>query len=263
MIQGNVAVNTQKTALNALAFLYRRFLGVELDGAMLGVKARKQRKIPVVFSHQEAMAVIDRLEPPYRLPVQVLYGCGLRVNEALRLRVMDVDFSASLLLVQDGKGGKSRRTLLPESLREPLQAQLDYVERLHKFDLENGYGEVFMPNALARKYPQGARSLAWQYLFPARDLSQDPRSNVIRRHHMMDNTLQRQVLRAIRACNIHKKCGCHTFRHSFATRLLEHGYDIRTIQELLGHADVSTTEIDTHVLNKGGRGVVSPVDDEE
>lgn len=259
VLSRNVSVNTQRTALNALVFLYKRFLERELGNVAM-VKAKRNRRIPVVFSHQEAMDLIQRLEGPYRLIAQVLYGAGLRLNEALRLRVMDVDFSMSMILVRDGKGGKDRRTILPESLVAPLSHQIEVVKSLHQYDLANGHGEVYLPHALARKYPSAATQLGWQYIFPAEGVAKDPRSNKIRRHHVMDSTMQKWMKRAVSQSSINKKCGCHTFRHSFATRLLEKGYDLRTIQELLGHADVKTTEIYTHVLNRGGKGVLSPID---
>jgi len=259
VVSRNVAANTQRTALNALVFLYKRFFNRDLSDIKI-VRAKKQRRVPTVFSHQEAMAVINQLDGTYQLIVQMLYGCGLRINEALRLRIQDIDFDMSMIVVRAGKGNKDRRTLLPESLFTALALQLDYVRNLHRFDIGNGHGAVYLPYALSRKYPNAATDLSWQYLFPAENISLDPRSNTLRRHHIMDNTLQRHVKLAIQHAGIFKKSGCHTFRHSFATRLLEHGYDIRTIQELLGHTDVSTTEIYTHVLNRGGRGVVSPLD---
>ncbi len=259
VLSRNVAVNTQKTALNALVFLYKRFIGKELGNIGM-VGASRGRRIPVVFSHKEANGVINQMEGIYKSVVQLLYGSGLRISEALRLRVQDIDFSMSMIVVRDGKGQKDRRTLLPQGLIEILEKQINYVMNLHRFDLNNGHGCVYLPHALAKKYPNAETELGWQYLFPAERVGRDPRSNIIRRHHMANNTIQRKVKQAVKKCNIVKKCGCHTFRHSFATRLLEAGYDIRTIQELLGHSDVSTTEIYTHVLNRGGRGVISPLD---
>jgi len=271
----NVSKNTQKTALNSLVFLYKRFLKHELVDLQIK-QAKKQRRIPVVFSHQEATNVIRRLPLKYCLIASIMYGSGLRISECLRLRVMDIDFSMSVILVRAGKGGKDRRTLLPQSQIDPLKKQIEYVKNLHQFDEANGHGSVYLPHALAKKYPNAAFQLAWKYLFPADNVATDPRSGIVRRHHIMDSTVQRQVKVAIRKSDINKHSGSHTFaykdvgmwreqdaeatRHSFATRLLESGYDIRTIQELLGHADVQTTEIYTHVLNRGGRGVISPVD---
>jgi len=189
-----------------------------------------------------------------------MYGSGLRLNECLRLRVKDIDFEMNMITIIDGKGIKDRRTLLPESLLDDLHNQIQYVKSLHNFDIENGYNDVYLPNALSRKYPKAASQLTWKYVFPSKNYSEDPHSNKIRRHHIMDTTVQKQIKKAIIASGIHKHCGSHTFRHSFATRLLEMNYDIRTIQELLGHSDVSTTEIYTHVVKKGGSGVKSPVD---
>jgi len=259
VLSRHVAVNTQKTALNALVFLYKRFIGKDITNIGM-VGASRGRRIPVVFSHKEACEIIDQMAGVYKLAVQLLYGSGLRVSEALRLRVQDIDFSMSVVVVRDGKGQKDRRTLLPQGLINTLEEQIEYVRNLHRFDLGNGHGNVYLPHALAKKYPNAERELGWQYLFPAEKVALDPRSRIIRRHHMANNTLQRKVKQAVKRCDIVKKCSCHTFRHSFATRLLEAGYDIRTIQELLGHSDVSTTEIYTHVLNRGGRGVISPLD---
>jgi integron integrase len=192
--------------------------------------------------------------------VRLMYGSGLRQAECCSLRVKDVDFAMAELMVRRGKGGKDRRTVLPDSLRADLALQIVAVDKLHAFDVAEGYGEVYMPDALARKYPNAARELAWQFVFPASTRGADPRTGAIRRHHVHASWVRKNVTKAVRASGINKRATCHTFRHSFATRLLEKGYDLRTIQELLGHADISTTEIYTHVLNKGGRGVVSPLD---
>lgn len=254
-----VTANTQKTALNALVFLYRHLLGAPFEGVEI-IKSTYPRKIPTVFSHTEAQSIIDQLEGSFKLMAQLMYGAGLRIGETLRLRVKDIDFSQGTVTVMFGKNNRHRRTLLPRILFDPLRAQIQKVDALHKQDLLDGYGSVYLPNALSRKYPNAATELAWQFVFPSGKIAADPRSGVRRRHHAYDRTLQRRVKRAIRCCHIDKQASCHTFRHSFATRLLENGYDLRTIQELLGHADVSTTEIYTHVLNKGGRGVISPLD---
>lgn len=259
VVQQNVAVNTQKTALNALIFLYKRFLKKETF--VLQIKyAKRHRRVPVVFSHKEADSVIDNLSGVYQLAAKIMYGSGLRISECLKLRVMDIDFPMSVIIVRGGKGDKDRRTLLPQSLINPLKKQLAYVKNLHEFDIANGNGAVYLPHALARKYPHAERQLKWKYIFPASKIAVDPRTGIHRRHHIMDSTVQRQVKTALRKTDIQKLAGPHTFRHSFATRLLENGYDIRTIQELLGHSDVQTTEIYTHVINRGGRGVVSPID---
>ena len=258
-IERNCSPSTQATALNALSFLYNQFLKKEL-GKLDFQLSRRQPKIPVVFSAQEAQQVIEYLEHPYSLMARLLYGAGLRLNECLSLRVKDIDFQMSQILVMQGKGNKQRYTVLPNSLVPELQSQIRRVAVLHRQDLAQGYGEVYMPNALARKYPRAATSLAWQYLFPSSNISVDPQSGVKRRHHLHARSIQKAVKAAIQLANINKMASCHTFRHSFATRLLENGYDLRTIQELLGHSDVETTEIYTHVVKKGGKGVVSPVD---
>ncbi|BAP13648.1 integron integrase [Alcanivorax sp. NBRC 101098] len=256
---------TQKTALNALVFLYREFLGQPLDALNFSY-SRKPQRVPVVFSHAEAQALIGHLAGTNQLVARLIYGSGLRINEALRLRVKDVDFAMQQITVRGGKGNKDRTTLLPDSLITPLKLQIDTALATHRQDMADGLGEVYMPFALARKYPGQARSPAWQYVFPAAQLSVDPRathddgSPVRRRHHVLDRTVQRAIMLAMRKAQIHKHGNSHTLRHSFATRLLENGYDIRTIQKLLGHADVKTTEIYTHVVKKGGFGVRSPVD---
>ncbi len=257
--QRHVAINTQKTALCALVFLYREFLQQPIDHMDI-IRAKKKRNIPEVFSHQEALSIIRHLTNPEQLMAWLMYGSGLRISECLRLRVHSINFSMGYVLVRDGKGGRDRRTLLPERLINDLETQITFVEQLFKLDQMKGIAGVYLPNALAKKYPSAPKELGWQYLFPAKSTAVDPRANVIRRHHMMDRTLQKKVRIAIKEAKIHRKCGSHTFRHSFATRLLENGYDIRTIQELMGHASVETTEIYTHVLNKGGKGVISPID---
>ncbi len=258
-VQRNSSVSTQRTALNAIVFLFREFLQQPLDELSFEL-ARKPKRLPTVFTHEEAQAVIRHLQGDVQLVARLMYGAGLRINEALRLRVKDVDFGMQQLIVRSGKGNKDRTTLLPDSLVEPLTLQVEACLALHRKDLAEGYGEVYMPAALDRKYPSAGREPAWQYLFPAAKLSRDPRSNLLRRHHLLDRTVQRAIGAAIRAAGIHKQANSHALRHSFATRLLEAGYDIRTIQKLLGHADVRTTEIYTHVVRKGGFGVLSPID---
>lgn len=260
VLQANVSVATQRVALNALIFLYREFLGTPLDDLQYEV-ARKPKKLPTVFSAEEARSVIAHLEGEYQLIAMLLYGAGLRISEALRLRVKDVDFGMQQLIVRCGKGGKDRITLLPDRLIEPLRHQIESALHLHQSDLIKGFGSVYMPAGLARKYPSASEESAWQYVFPAPDLSIDPRSGIRRRHHLIDRTVQKHFKIAINASGIRKPAGSHTFRHSFATRLLEAGYDLRTIQKLLGHSDVRTTEIYTHVVRKGGFGVRSPVDE--
>ncbi len=257
----NVSVNTQKTALNAIIYLFRKFLKMELPDLCYQFSSQ-ERRIPVVFTHEEAKSVLNHLDGISLIMAELLYGSGLRVSECTRIRIKDVDFGMNVLLIREGKGGKDRCTLLPKKLIPPLQDQIRFVESLHKMDLRSGCGEVYLPNALSKKYPNAAKAIGWQYLFPALSLSKDPRSDKKRRHHIMPSSLQKQVKTAINAAGIRKKSGCHTFRHAFATRLLQAGYDIRTIQELMGHADVATTEIYTHVIKQGGKGVKSPIDND-
>lgn len=257
--QRNVSINTQKTALNAVVFLYRQFLGIDL-GKLNFDRTNKGRRLPVVFTHDEAMAVIGHLEGHHRLLASLMYGTGLRVMEAVRLRVQDVDFGNKCLFVREAKGDKWRRTLLPGVLTEPLQTQIDLALTLHRRDLDEGFGAVYLPHALAKKYPKAPTSPNWQYIFPARDRSMDPRSNVMRRHHVGEQQVRRAVAKALSDAGIRKKASCHTFRHSFATNLLASGTDIRNIQELLGHNDINTTMIYTHVIGIHERGVVSPLD---
>lgn len=255
----SVSPATQATALNALVFFYKQFLG--RDNLVLDFKhAAPKRRVPVVFSSREAQAVLAQLDGQALLMVQLMYGAGLRVMECLRLRVKDVDFELRQIIVREGKGAKDRVTMLPASLEQALKKQIDFVRDLHVQDVANGMGDVYMPHALARKYPAAARSLPWQFLFPSVNIAVDPRDGKYKRHHVHVRSIQKRVGIAISKAKINKKASCHTFRHSFATRLLESGYDIRTIQELLGHTDVATTEIYTHVLNRGGMGVISPID---
>jgi len=223
-------------------------------------RARASKNLPVVFTKQEANAVIAHLRGENRLIASLLYGSGLRIMEAVRLRVKDIDFSRNEITVRDGKGEKDRLTMLSQSLNPALTVQVDTVKRLHDEDLKKGGGEVYLPYALERKYKNAARDFLWQYVFPAGKLSEDPRTGKERRHHASEQNVQRAVKTALRAAGIKKARSCHSFRHSFATHLLEDGYDIRTVQELLGHKDVRTTMIYTHVLNRGGRGVRSPLD---
>ncbi|MEH6826114.1 MAG: integron integrase [Motiliproteus sp.] len=258
-VHGRCAPSTQKTALNALVFLYREFLHTPLSGIQPALPTTKT-KTPQVLSHQEALSVVAQLRDPYLLIIKLLYGSGLRLNECLRLRIKDIDFAMNIIIVRQGKGRKDRRTLLPASLTSALQQQVRYVESLHRLDLVCGAGDVYMPFALASKYPVAARSLGWKYLFPAPNLSIDPRSDIKRRHHIMDSSVQKALRQAAKRTSSVKTINCHIFRHSFATRLLEQGYDLRTIQELLGHSDIRTTEIYTHVASGGGLGVRSPMD---
>jgi len=255
-----VAGGTQNQALSALLFLYKEVLGQELpwlDGLQ---RAKRPPRLPAVLTRAEAERLLAQLTGTRWLIASLLYGAGLRVMECPRLRVKDVDLEYRQILVRDGKGEKDRVTMLPERLVGPLRAHLQRVRGLHQRDLREGYGEVNLSYALARKYPRAAREWAWQFVFPSRHRSADPDDGVVRRHHLYESVPQRAVKEAASAAGIAKHVSCHTLRHSFATHLLEAGYDIRTVQELLGHADVSTTMIYTHVLNKGGRGVRSPLD---
>ena len=259
-VQRNVSASTQNQAKSALLYLYKEVLGVELPWLDNVTQAKVPQRMPVVLTQAEVLAVLSRMDGTMWLIASLLYGSGLRIMEALRLRVKDVDFAQREILVREGKGFKDRVTMLPLSLVEPLKAHLLKVQALHNDDLSAGHGEVFMPMALDRKYPSGGKSWSWQYCFPSVKLSVDPRSKVIRRHHADEKTVQRAVKKAVKLAGIVKLATPHTLRHSFATHLLAGGYDIRTLQELLGHADVSTTMIYTHVLNKGGKGVSSPLD---
>jgi integron integrase len=259
-VYGRVSSATQNQALNAVVFFCRHVLGKELSGSLNPVRAKRPRRLPAVLSRDEVRSLLARLSGRHRLMAQLLYGSGLRLMECLRLRVKDVDFRLRRITVRDGKGSKDRVTMLPETLAEPLQIHLELVRRMHDSDLARGAGAVFLPCALERKYPRAAREWKWQYVFPADRLSTDPRTGAVRRHHAGESGLQKEVRRAVRAAGILKPAGCHTLRHSFATHLLEGGYDIRTVQELLGHKDLRTTMIYTHVLNRGGLAVRSPLD---
>lgn len=259
-VNRNVAASTQNQALNALVFFYRHVVEREVGDLEGFARAKRPKRLPVVLSQSEIASLLARLDERPRLMASLLYGTGMRVMECLRLRVQDVDFDYNQILIRNGKGMKDRVAPLPRATRAALEAQVRLVEELHRTDVAEGFGEVYLPDALSRKYPNAARELRWQYLFPSSRLSVDPRGGKTRRHHLHENGLQRAIKRAADQQGLSKRVTCHTLRHSFATHLLENGYDIRTVQELLGHADVSTTMIYTHVLNRGGQGVLSPLD---
>jgi integron integrase len=255
-----VAPSTQTQALSAIVFLYREVLNREIGFLDKVIRARKRETLPVVLSRREIKQILTCLEGDQRLMGALMYGSGLRLMECLKLRVKDLDFEYRQIVVRDGKGKKDRLTMLPDSLSEKLKAHLVKVHKLHQWDLKQGFGSVYMPYALGRKYPNADKEWAWQYVFPARNRSKDPRTGILRRHHVYPTTMQRAVKKALRGADIYKAASCHTFRHSFATHLLEDGYDIRTIQELMGHKNVRTTQVYTHILNKGAQGVTSPVE---
>jgi integron integrase len=259
-VDADVAAATQNLALSAILFLYREVLELPLPWLDGIERAKKPARLPTVLTQAEVAAVLGRLDGTAALMLRLLYGTGMRLMECARLRVKDVDFAMHQISVRDGKGGKDRVTMLPDVLAEPLRAQLAAAKALHEADLAQGLGAVWLPDALARKYPNAPKSWGWQYVFPARGISVDPRGGERRRHHVDEKMLQRAIRRAAQDAGIAKPVSPHTLRHSFATHLLEGGHDIRTVQELLGHSDVSTTMIYTHVLNKGGRGVTSPLD---
>ena len=256
----HVSASTQTVALSALLFLYRDVLKRPLPFIEDVERAKPSRKLPVVFSKTEVQKVLSQLSATHLLLAKLLYGAGLRLMEAIRLRVKDIDFAANQITVREGKGNVDRITMLPQSIKTALQVHLMNVKILHERDLREGFGQVYLPYALERKYKNAGKEWVWQYAFPSIKRSNDPRSGVVRRHHVAPESLQRAVKTAVKQANISKNGSCHTFRHSFATHILEDGYDIRTVQELLGHKDVRTTMIYTHVLNRGGRGVKSPLD---
>jgi integron integrase len=259
---GHVAASTQNQALSALLFLYKEVLKQEI-GWLRGVeRAKRPTRLPVVLTRDEVHKIFAHMHGTYRLMAGLLYGSGLRLMECVRLRVKHVDFGYLRITVRDGKGGKDRVTMLPVNLAKPLERHLQKVKAQHEEDMEAGFGTLFLPDAIARKNPAAAKDWIWQYVFPSSRLSTDPRSPAVlkQRHHVNETVLQDVLKRAVRASGINKPATCHTLRHSFATHLLENGYDIRTVQELLGHKDVSTTMIYTHVLNKPGIGVKSPLD---
>jgi integron integrase len=259
-VSRRVAPSTQNQALNAVVFLYKHVLGRPLGHIGNAARAKRKDRLPVVFTRSEVQQIVAQLEGTTKVVVGLLYGSGLRLMECLRLRIKDIDFERNEITVRDGKGGKDRVTVLPMAVKEALRACVERCKNLHDYDLAEGYGEVSLPYALERKYPSAKKEFHWQHLFPAANRSRDLISGKIKRHHLLPDTVQRRVREAIQKSRVLKQGSCHTFRHSFATHVLESGYDIRTVQELLGHKDVSTTMIYTHVLNRGGRGVSSPLD---
>ncbi|HUT16358.1 MAG TPA: integron integrase [Anaerolineae bacterium] len=258
-VKENVAASTQNQALSALLFLYREVLHRDL-GPVDALRAKRPKRLPTVLTKDETLRLIGCLSGTHQLMAKLIYGSGVRLMECLRLRVKDLEFDRRALIIRDGKGAQDRVTVLPDSLIPLLKEHLQRVKALHEQDLAQGYGAVYLPDALARKYPNADREWGWQYVFPASSLSQDPRSGITRRHHLHESSLQKAVKEAARLAGIVKPVGPHTLRHCFATHLLESHYDIRTVQELLGHKDVKTTMIYTHVLNRGGLAVRSPLD---
>ncbi|MBI2428996.1 MAG: integron integrase [Ignavibacteriales bacterium] len=256
----SVASSTQNQALNAIIFMYTQVLRKKIGEIGPVIRAHRTKRLPVVFSVNEVRLILSQLNGTPKLVVSLLYGSGLRLLEAIRLRVGDIDFDRNIIVVRRGKGDKDRVAPLPESLKGSLLTQVKKVQAIHEQDCEEGFGEAMLPGSLNIKYPAASRTLGWQFLFPAGRRSSDPRSGKIFRHHLHDSSIQHQVSSAIQRSGITKKGSCHSFRHSFATHLLEKGYDIRTVQDLLGHADVRTTMIYTHVLNRGGISVKSPLD---
>ncbi len=260
-VHGKVSASTQTQALSALLFLYRHVLGRKIGDLGEVVRAKKPKRLPVVMSREEVQSVLAVLQGEKWLMASLMYGAGLRLMECLRLRVQDVDFSRGEILVRDGKGAKDRITMLPESLKVRIRDHLKKVKVIHERDLAEGWGRVLLPDALERKYRNAAKDWRWQWVFPQENRWKNPRTGQEGRHHVHESVIQKAVADAVRRAGLTKRATCHTFRHSFATQLLERGYDIRTVQELLGHKDVKTTMIYTHVLNRGGKGVRSPLDE--
>ena len=258
--ESHVSASTQNQALNAVLFLYREVLHKEIGYVNGVVRAKRPHRLPVVLTRQEVRSIFGCLDGSDWIMAMLLYGAGLRLMECLRLRVKDIDFTSNEIVVRAGKGDKDRHTMLPAAVKEPLAKHLDLIKRQHQRDLERGLGRVALPNALERKYPNAGKEWGWQWVFPATSHYADRVTGEKRRHHLHESVLQKAVKEAVRRTGIFKPASCHSLRHSFATHLLEDGYDIRTVQELLGHKDVSTTMVYTHVLNRGGKGVFSPAD---
>jgi integron integrase len=259
-VDKRVAASTQNQAFSALIFLYREVYRRDTDWDLNALRARTTRYVPTVLTRGETLAILDHMSGVPKLVAQMLYGSGLRLREGLNLRVKDLDFAQHQIIVRDAKGRESRVTPMPDQLIEPLTQQLQTVKQWHEMDLSQGYGAVVLPYALDRKYPNANRQWIWQFVFPAKSRNRDPNSHQVGRYHLHPSNVQKALKQAVRCAQVQKRVSCHTFRHSFATHLLQDGYDIRTVQELLGHKDVKTTMIYTHVLNRGGRGVRSPLD---
>ncbi len=260
-VNRNVSANTQNQALQSLVFLYRHVLSKPLGDITSAVRAKKPQKLPTVISRNEVRALLQELSGSQQLIGALLYGSGLRLLEALQLRVKDIDFNYRCLHIHNAKGAKDRIVVFPDALHKPMRIQLDEARQRHASDLARGYGEVWMPEALARKYRSAGRSWPWQYVFPSHRLSPDPHTGVIRRHHVYMTTFQKSIRRAVSQAGIEKRVSSHTLRHSFATHALENGIDIRTVQEQLGHASLETTELYTHIIKRGGHAVRSPLED--
>lgn len=259
-IKRDVSASTQRQALNALVFLYHDVLDRPLERKIAPIRSKKQKRPPTVLTTEEVQKVLTHLSGTHALMAKLIYGSGMRLMECVRLRIQDVDFGNDNIYIRAGKGGKDRTTLLPGNIREELKKQIERVKDLHRQDLEKGFGEVYLPPAQARKYPGSAKHTIWQYVFPSKNLSKDPRSGKVRRHHVLESGLQKAVKAAVKKAGIDKRATVHTLRHSFATHLLENGINIRVLQELMGHADVKTTEIYTHVMRKDVRSIKSPLD---
>ena len=256
----NVAASTQKQALNALIFLYKKVLDIDLGDGIATTRSKRRLNLPTVLTQKEVSRLFDNMKGKHALMAKLLYGCGLRLLECVRLRVKDVDFGQTKIFIRNSKGGKDRTVILPDSIHQELKEQIDYVIALHKEDIREGFGEVYIPEALSRKYSNAFKETAWQYIFPSKKMSKDPRSEKTMGHHVVESGLQKAVKHALNHAKIQKKASCHTFRHSFATHLLENGTNIRVVQKLMGHADVKTTQIYTHVMKKDIDSVKSPLD---
>ncbi len=261
VVDRKASASTQNQAISAILFLYRNLLNIQLDDTLIEfVRPKKGKRVPTVLSKDEAKAVINSMTYPYKLMAQIMYGGGLRLMECLRLRVKDIDFENHRIIIYDGKGGDDRVTMLPDSIIKPLKEHLQRVRQIHQKDLVAGQGAVYMPYALDKKFPNASKQWIWQYIFPASNLYTDPQTGITSRHHIHETALQRAIKESLKISGVQKRVTPHTFRHSFATHLLQAGYDIRTVQELLGHKDVKTTMIYTHVLQRGANAVKSPLD---